>query len=489
MTNTANADLFDVLKVRRLTGSLPAVVTGIACDSRQVRPGYVFVAVQGTNRNGMDYVADALNRGAVAVVGENLSGGLGICTVAVEDARLALALLSVGFYKDPSSKMFVAGITGTNGKTTTAFIIRDILTRAGRKVGMTGTVEYSIGDRTIPASRTTPEAPALQQYLHQMLSVDCNCAVMEVSSHALDQKRTAGIHFDVGILTNLTRDHLDYHKTRENYANAKKILFEGLEQGAAAVLNIDDDLGQGLAVPGSLACETLTYGTAERADFRILSIVPGGNGTAFTLLRDGARHELETNMVGRHNIYNIVAALAAAERAGVRFEQAAAALTSLPVIPGRLQEVPNRRGIKIFVDYAHTDDALEKILSSLREITEKRLILVFGCGGDRDRSKRPAMGAVAERLADFSIITSDNPRKENPDSIIAGIEKGFTNTSVYAIEPDRKKAILKALEAAESGDVVIVAGKGHENFQELEHTTVAFDDRKTVSILLDEMGG
>jgi UDP-N-acetylmuramoyl-L-alanyl-D-glutamate--2,6-diaminopimelate ligase len=484
-TNTTTA-LFDVLQGAEVTGALPKVVTGVVCDSRQVRAGNVFVAISGTHKQGSEFVDDAVQRGAVAVVSEGSPRGGHACWVKVADARLALAQLAAEHNGNPSTKMFVAGITGTNGKTTTAYILRELFCMAGREPGLIGTVEYCIGGRVIPAARTTPEAPVLQQFMAQMLGAGCDAAVMEVSSHALVQKRVAAIDFDVAVLTNLSRDHLDYHKTREGYAEAKKLLFTGLRSGAAAVINTDDELGARIASEKELAADIITYGTGDDADLKISEIQPGYERTSFTLSIRGELHSLQTNMMGRFNVFNIVAALAVAERAGLDMVAAMKTIAQLPIVPGRLEEVPNSKGIKVLVDYAHTDDALEQILTALRETTEGRLLLVFGCGGDRDKSKRPAMGEVAAKMADHTVITSDNPRKEKAEDIISDIEAGFSSGSSYEVEVDRESAIRRAVEMAKNGDVLVIAGKGHENFQEFENTTVSFDDRNIVRKILEE---
>ncbi len=479
--------LFESIAAVEINGCEPASITSVVCDSRQVRAGSLFVAINGSDKDGAQFIDDALTRGAAAIVTESEVSGMPGYAVRVDDARLALAQLSASFRDNPSRSMFLAGVTGTNGKTTTAHIMRELLTGAGRETGLIGTVEYCIGSRVIPATRTTPEAPVLQDFLSQMLNAGCDSAVMEVSSHALVQKRTAAIDFDVGILTNLARDHMDYHETREAYANAKKMLFTDLSDSATAVLNSDDELGREILATGSLSCKTISYGSGSDADYRIIDVAPDLSGTAFKLAIRGEEHELRTNLIGRFNVYNIVAALAAVELAGIDLERAMNAVAQLTVIPGRLEEVPNKKGIKVLVDYAHTDDALEKILTALRETTEGRLLLVFGCGGDRDRTKRPAMGRVASELADFTVITSDNPRKENPETIISEIKAGFGEKTNFTVVQDREAAINEALVMAETGDVVVVAGKGHENFQEFENTTVSFDDRMVVKRILENL--
>ena len=478
----------DVISVQ---GTLSAEIAGIVCDSRRVRPGYLFAAICGRHEDGWTYVADALARGAAAVVSEHTAslsstesqgcpeGKAAPCFVQVADARLALALLADAFFGHPSSRLKTVGITGTNGKTTTAYLVRDILKACGECPGMLSTVQYEMGERTIPAVRTTPEAPSLQSMLEQMVSAGCRSAVMEISSHALDQKRVAGIDFDVAVFTNLTRDHLDYHGTMESYFEAKKKLFTGLGRPgkrAFAVINIDDEWGRKLAATEGIEADVLTFGTDAAADIRAEEISVTSEGTEFRVSTPWGSARVSSNLLGRFNLSNSLAALGACGCLGVDIDPAARTLSETNRVSGRLEEIANSLGFQVFVDYAHTDDALKNVLGTLRELVENRLILVFGCGGDRDASKRPAMGCVAEQMADHSILTSDNPRSEEPREIIRAIEQGFGDESRYEVMEDRKLAIEKAIALAEPGDVVIIAGKGHEKFQEFGNKTVSFDD-------------
>lgn len=459
-------------------------ISGVVCDSRQVRPGHIFVAIPGNKQDGSRFVDDAIERGAAAVVSEQDPGSSRrTCFVKVADARLALAELSATFHGRPADRLEVVGVTGTNGKTTTTWIIRDILQAAGRRPGLLGTVEYVIGDRTIPAARTTPEAPLLQSYLAQMVHAECKSAVMEVSSHSLVQKRVAGIDFDVGVFTNLTRDHLDYHKTLENYFEAKALLFSGLGTGkkkeTVSVINIDDPWGQRLVQRNGFKSEVLTYGLGGEAMVRAENVSLTPAGSSFKLKTTWGSSKMKLKLLGRFNILNAMAAVAACGALGVDLDLMAEVLAGLHGVPGRLEEIRTNRGFNVFVDYAHTDDALENVLKTLREITRERLIVVFGCGGNRDRTKRPLMGRVATALADHAIITSDNPRKEEPGAIIAEIKAGIEKSN-YEIREDRAEAIRRAIELAGKGDVVLIAGKGHEAVQELANTTIMFDDRQVV---------
>jgi UDP-N-acetylmuramoyl-L-alanyl-D-glutamate--2,6-diaminopimelate ligase len=403
--------------------------------------------------------------------------------VRVADARVAVAELACAFYQRPSSRLQMFGVTGTNGKTTTTYMIRDILRADGREPGLIGTVEYQIGARVIPASRTTPDAPTLQSLLAQMVGAGCRSAVMEISSHALHQHRTHGTAYDVGVFTNLTREHLDYHETLEKYFDAKALLFQSLgrmEKHAVAVVNIDDPWGQKLAQMKDLQADILTYGVSADAMVRAQEIDVTPQGTRFRARTpwDGLR--IETRLLGRFNVSNALAAIAACGATGTRLDLMEATLSAMSPVPGRLEEIRTTRGFSAFVDYAHTDDALEHVLTTLRELTARRLIVVFGCGGNRDRSKRPAMGQVAARLADYSILTSDNPRREDPAAILQQIREGFGTSTQFETIENRGDAIRRAMEMAGEGDVVLVAGKGHESFQEFANTTLPFDDREVV---------
>jgi len=459
-------------------------VTAVVCDSRQVRPGALYVAVRGDKLDGAAFIDDALERGAVAVVGEaNLVPKKEACYVRVPDAHRALAELSCAFNHSPADSLRMYGITGTNGKTTTAYLIRHILRSAGQPTGLITTVEYEIGVRSIPASRTTPEAPLLQSLLAQIRAAGCVNAVMEVSSHSLVQKRIIGIDYDCAIFTNLTRDHLDYHLNRDNYFAAKAILFKELGRGrkkATGVINMDDPRGAEL-VSMTTGAPVITYGIREAADVRAVDLRLGADGAQFRVVSPWGEAVINSRLMGRFNVSNVLAAVAACASGGLDLKQVAAAVPGMGSVPGRLQEVATNRDFQVFVDYAHTDDALENVLVTLREITRKRLLVVFGCGGNRDATKRPAMGAVAGRLADHSIITSDNPRKEDPARIIDDILKGVAKDASYDVVPDRREAIRKAVGMARPGDVVLVAGKGHETFQEFANTTMPFDDRLVVA--------
>ncbi len=465
-------------------GPLTFDIEGIAYDSRQVRPNYLFVALKGQSQDGAQHIEDALRRGAVAIVSEeDRWPKRTMAHVRMEDARQAMAEIACAFYDHPSQKVDLVGITGTNGQTTTSFMLRDILAEEGRKPGLIGTVRYEIGGRVIPATRTTPEAPDVQFMLDQMARSGCRSAVMEVSSHALDQKRTYGTDFDVGIFTNLTRDHLDYHHDMAAYFAAKMHLFQDLGQlrkSASAVVNLDDPWGQQLANTHGLKARLLTYGLHEAADVRAEDVELDARGTRFTVHTPWGSSDAHLRLLGRFNVSNALAAIAAAGALGIPPERAAAVLAGMRPVPGRLEAVPNEKGIHAFVDYAHTDDALSHVLTSLRELKPRRLIVVFGCGGSRDRTKRPIMGAVANRLADYALVTSDNPRREDPQAILDEVGAGMVHRERVEFQLDRERAIARAVEVARPGDILLVAGKGHEIYQEFSHTVVPFDDREVL---------
>lgn len=478
------------LDVPVVSGGLGKEVTGVACDSRKVRPGFLFVAVAGHRLDGRTFVADALSRGAVAVVAEAPAMKGVDCYVRVNDCRAALPRLAARFHGFPSRQLKVIGITGTNGKTTTASVVRDMLRASGLTPGMVGTIAYEVGPRTIPAGRTTPDAADLQRLFADMVQAGCRSVVMEVSSHALDQFRTWGTDFDVAVFTNLTRDHLDYHGTMEAYFEAKARLFRDLSPGhktPVALIDIDSAWGRRMLEQVPAAVNRLTCGFSADADLRAEDIRLSGEGSSFRLVTPWGSEGVRIGLLGRYNISNALAAIGAAVSVGVALPTALAALSRSTPAPGRLEPIENSLGIHVYVDYAHTDDALEHVLTTLREITTGRLIVVLGCGGNRDRTKRPAMGRVAAARADFSIITSDNPRREEPGLIIDEIRAGFDSPDQYDVIPDRHAAIVTAVTRAQPGDTVLIAGKGHETFQEFADRTIPFDDRAVARAALEEL--
>jgi UDP-N-acetylmuramoyl-L-alanyl-D-glutamate--2,6-diaminopimelate ligase len=483
--------LLQHLPAATVEGPVDREIAGITYDSRRITPGMVFVAIPGQNTDGHEYISTAIERGAAAVICERNGMRFARATrIKVADVREALARAAISYYENPGSKLKVIGVTGTNGKTTVSFMVKSILEAAGIKTGLMGTVQYEIGDRVIPAHRTTPESLEVQQMMSQMLRADCQACVMEVSSHALDQKRVLGIEFDVAVFTNLTRDHLDYHDTMENYFAAKQKLFTTLGQGAkkgAAVINIDDTFGARLAEQTKA---DLTYGFQKAAGLRATKIELGKDGSRFVVETSERKFACRLPLIGRHNIYNALAAVGAGLVSGIPVVKLQAALNSMPPVPGRLEIISLGQPFGVYVDYAHTDDALSNVLGTLREITRGRVLVAFGCGGSRDTGKRPKMGKAAAELADFTIITSDNPRKESPEKIAAQIEEGYRSvrTDGYSVELDRRRAIQQVIGKAVADDTVLIAGKGHETYQEFEDTVVPFDDRVHARETLETLG-
>jgi len=464
--------------------------TGVQCDSRRVRPGDLFVAVSGRRDDGTKYGVAALERGAAAVVSETPLRDCHKANIIVRDARLALAILANAVNGWPSRKMDVFGITGTNGKTTTAWLLGELLRAHGCDPGLLTTVQAAYHNRVIPATRTTPDACELQSLLAAMANAGCDSAVMEVSSHALDQQRTAGIRFSGAVFTNLSLDHLDYHGSMEAYWETKKRLFVQLAHenpGAAAVCFLDAPYGAQMAeFLATLPVKRITCGFTCAADIWADDVALTPDGSTFTLVAaGGTRSPLDVKLAGRHNIANILCAVALAQSAGVSLETVTAMLQKVRPHWGRLERVPVDAAFRVFVDYAHTDDALRNVLAAVREMSKGRTIVVFGCGGDRDRTKRPLMGRACADGADVLVVTSDNPRSENPGTIIAEVTTGIPQGTEMHIEPDRRAAIRLALSLARQDDVVLVAGKGHESFQEIAGRSFPFDDRMVV---MEEMG-
>jgi len=460
--------------------------SGVQGDSRRVRPGDLFVAITGRRDEGGKYAAAALAKGAAAVLSETPLRDIAKQVVLVKDARRALACLASALNGWPSRALKVYGITGTNGKTTTAWLLREMLRAGGANPGLLTTVQVEYRGREIPATRTTPDACELQSLLAAMQGAGCDSAVMEVSSHALHQQRVAFLRFAAAAFTNLSQDHLDYHGTMEAYFQAKLQLFAQLAEerpGAPAVCFIDAGYGERMAAAiQALPLKLVTCGFSAGAGLRAEEIALTTDGSRFTLVTpDGQRRALRVHLAGRYNIANMLCAAGLALEAGVPLEAVARTLEESKPRWGRLERVPVPLPATVFVDYAHTDDALTNVLGTLREMTRGRLIVVFGCGGDRDRTKRPLMGKACAALADRLVITSDNPRGEDPLEIIGQILAGLPAGTDAAVEPDRRAAIRLALAEARAGDVVLVAGKGHEPFQELAGRTVPFDDRHVVA--------
>jgi UDP-N-acetylmuramoyl-L-alanyl-D-glutamate--2,6-diaminopimelate ligase len=458
-------------------------IAGLNYDSRCIKPGWCFVAMRGESTDGNRYIDSALDSGAVAIVSDSLPPRHDIPWAQVQHGRRALARLSANFYGRPAEKLAITGITGTNGKTTTSFLLQAILGSGGRKSALVGTIEYRIVDEIFPAPHTTPEALELDQFFARALQAGCTEAVMEVSSHALEQQRVFGIPFDVAVFTNLTRDHLDYHGTMEEYFASKAILFRGsgTEPPRAAVINIEDDYGRQLIKLCTRHQEVFTYGI-ESGDFHTKNLLIETRGSRFNLVTPDGDFPIWTPLAGRVNVYNVIAACAAAFARKVDPPAVIDAIYRLNRVPGRFERVDIGQPFTVVVDYAHTDDALRNLTAVAREFLKQQrgrghIITVFGCGGDRDRSKRPLMGEAAGAGSDFVVLTSDNPRSENPLDIMNDALPGLQRSGVrYTLEPDRRKAIALAIQEAAPGDIVLIAGKGHEKMQVTQSGTTPFDD-------------
>lgn len=470
---------FDERALSAGQSALQQTCTGVTLDSRRVTPGSVFVALRGLKKDGVEFAQQAIAAGATAIVSESAATAASVPWITVADARLAVAYLAAEFNGHPSHHMQVVGITGTNGKTTTGYITSAILEAAGIKCGLMGTVLYRTGNRDFEATRTTPEAPDVQAYMREMLTSGCGACVMEASSHALALRRVDAIRFAAAIFTNLTRDHLDFHTGMDDYFAAKRRLFEMLPEGAPAVVNIDDPRGASLV---DMVKRPITYGLTKSA-----MVTPGAlsysfDGLQFDIRSPRGAIRVRSKLVGRPNVYNILAAVAATSALDVPTAAIEQGLEQLAGVPGRFEIASSPTDdVTVVVDYAHTDDALRNLLETARPVAVRRLITVFGAGGDRDRTKRPLMGMVAARLSDIVVITSDNPRSEDPNRIIDEVKRGADaevrqSGAEVLIRPDRRDAIVQAVGMAATGDVVLIAGKGHEKYQEIGGQTFSFDD-------------
>jgi UDP-N-acetylmuramoyl-L-alanyl-D-glutamate--2,6-diaminopimelate ligase len=473
-------------------------ISGIEYDSRRIHPGDLFVAMGGESSDGNKFIEKAITAGAVAIITDSASEKPrdGVAWAQVPHGRRALARLSANFYKRPAERLTITGITGTNGKSTTTFLIEAIFKAAGRKSALIGTIEYHVSGKVLPAPHTTPEALELNRMLADALGHGATEAVMEVSSHALEQQRVYGIPFDVAAFTNLTRDHLDYHGTMDQYFASKQILFEGCgtEAPRAAVMNIDDEYGRKLEkVTRKRSSEIFTYGLAS-GDFHPERVEMTSGGTRLDLITPQGTIPLFSPLIGKVNVYNVLAAAAAAYARGCDQQAIARGVESLARVPGRFERVDCKQPFTVVVDYAHTDDALRNLTALGREFVRHigqkgRVITVFGCGGDRDRAKRPLMGEAAGKGSDFVVLTSDNPRSEDPLAVINDASVGLQRAGAkYQIEPDRKSAIAVAISKAGPGDIVMIAGKGHEKVQVTRHGSIPFDDVQVAQQVLREAG-
>jgi UDP-N-acetylmuramoyl-L-alanyl-D-glutamate--2,6-diaminopimelate ligase len=478
--------LLSAIPVLGVRGSTDLEVSGVTVDSREAGEGDVFVALAGLKTDGNRFIADAVRRGACAVVSEKPPLEIEATWIQTSAIREAPGRLAARFHGNPSERIRLVGITGTNGKTTTAYLLDGVIGRLAPPSAMLGTVIRRIGATASPARHTTPEAPLVQSFLAQAVAAGCRFGVLEVSSHGLALGRIEGTRFEVAVFTNLTRDHLDFHRDMEDYFAAKRRLFENyLRPEATAVIGLDDAFGRRLAE--SRAGPLLTYGFSEDAALRVEEFTATFEGLGIRFRENGVERRLESPLLGRHNVLNLLAAFAAARALGFDAEEVIAVLAEQGGAPGRFEKVATGRPFQVIVDYAHTDDALRNLLEATLALPHRRVITVFGCGGDRDRSKRPLMGAVAARLSDSVVLTSDNPRTEDPLAILAEIERGARGRQARAevrVEPDRRKAIALALSLAGPEDVVLISGKGHETYQIVGERVLHFDDREVVREIL-----
>jgi UDP-N-acetylmuramoyl-L-alanyl-D-glutamate--2,6-diaminopimelate ligase len=487
--------LREILQGTEASASAPAMeleIRQVACDSRKVQPGALFFALHGAQADGNAFIRHAVGRGAVAIVSED-SAPAAIPTSAawiqVREARKALAVTAANFFGHPARALQLVAVTGTNGKTTTTSLVDAIVTAFGAKTGLFGTIAYHTPHGDYPAPNTTPESVDLQGFLAEIRDAGGKFAVLEASSHSLSMDRLWGCHFDAAVFTNLTREHMDYHKTFEDYFAAKKKLFEGTGAGApeVAVINTDDEYGKRLA---GLAKKTVSYGLESDAEITTKKFQLTFSGLAFTAQTPNGKVQVASPLVGRINVYNILAAIGAAQALGLSNEIIETGIRNLQSVSGRFQRIDMGQPFFVVVDYAHTDDALENLIRTARELNPKgRIITLFGCGGGKDRTKRPVMGEVAGRLSDLTILSSDNPKSEDPLKIISDIIVGLQKTAgKYLIEPDRERAIGLAMDEAHGGDIVLLAGKGHENYQILADRTLEFDDRVEARRALRQRG-
>ncbi len=475
--------LINVIKGLEYDGDIDGniEIKGIAYDSRKVEEGYIFVAIKGFKVDGHDFVDQAIKKGAALIVAER-EIDLNIKFIKVENSRISLALISKNYYENPTRSINLIGVTGTNGKTSITYIVRDMLTSMNFESGLIGTIQNCIGNEIVETNSTTPESLELNELFSKMKNKNIEHAVMEVSSHALSLSRVHGLDFDIATFTNLTQDHLDYHENMDNYFNEKRKLFETAKK---TLINIDDEYGEKLY--NEYKEKSYSYSINKDADFNGSSIEMSSAGTSFVLTYQNRRHLISTPFYGNIYVLNVIAAIGSLVALGLDIDDVVKATQSIKPVLGRLEQVQNDLGINILVDYAHTPDALNNVLTIGKSFTEGRLISVFGCGGDRDKTKRPKMGRISEEIADFTIITSDNPRTEDPELIIKDILTGIQeNSNRYTVISNRKIAIEKSIEIAKPGDTIIIAGKGHETYQIIGTVKNHFSD---VEVALEYIKG
>ncbi len=480
-------ELIKDLNYKRIENISDYEIKGISCNSHNIAHGYLFVAIRGEKLDGHSFINRAQDLGAKAIIlQKDLPIKKKVTKVLVHDSRAALACACATFFGHPAKNLKVIGITGTNGKTTVSYLIEKILECAGYSTGVIGTINYRIGNRVYSAVNTTPQPDILQSFLQEIVLAKSKYAIIEVSSHALAQHRVDCIEFSSAIFTNLSHEHLDYHGNLDNYFSCKSSLFKRLAESASAIINADDPYGRKLQ--NLVKSQVLTYGIDSTADIRAKNLKLGIDKLAFTTITPRGNIEIESPLMGRHNVYNILAAISAAFVEEIDFSHIAKGLKRCACVSGRLERIDCGQDFLVFIDYAHTEDALKKILQELRTLSKNKIILVFGCGGDRDKAKRPRMGKIATGLCDYVIITCDNPRSEDPEKIIFDIMKGIgKKKDNYKVVLDRFQAIKYALSVAHNRDIVVIAGKGHESTQVFADKVIPFNDREVVEqILKDE---
>ncbi len=470
--------LFDKIATHIPDSIAEGAIREIQYDSRKVRSGDLFVAVRGFKTDGHSYLQDVQKKGAVAAVVEEINKQIEIPQIVVDDCRKTLALLAYNFYQIDKLSLKIIGITGTNGKTTASYLLRSIMDAAQLPAGVVGTIAYTYGDTRKSAPNTTPESLDLYRMLYEMEENGLKSCVMEVSSHALSLHRVEGLQFDAALFTNLGRDHMDFYRSVEDYFSAKAKLFGKVKENGAAVINDDDDYGRRLIK--KVQGRVVTYGIAGDAQVTVLQKTMNIQGTKLLIGTPNEKFEVRSKLIGEFNVYNILSAAATAYALGIGKEAVIAGIGALERVPGRMQSFEIKPGVLAIIDYAHAPEALKNALMTVREITEKRLIVVFGAGGDRDRGKRPIMGQIAEELADLVLVTSDNPRTEDPKAIIDEVVSGMKIPQKRKVIVDRRKAIAEAVRIAHKGDVVLVAGKGHESYQEINGVRSEFDEEKII---------
>jgi UDP-N-acetylmuramoyl-L-alanyl-D-glutamate--2,6-diaminopimelate ligase len=465
------------IRYKEIKGSQDIEILGISSDSRIVSPNNLFIARRGTKFDATQFIYDAIQAGAIAIVTDIYDPFLkNITQIICEDINLIEADLAANYYQNPSKELFSIAVSGTSGKTTTTYLIKSILDATNYSCGLLGSVEYILKENKIPSKLTTPDSLHIQKYLREMVNLGLKSVCMEASSHGIEQGRLKNIDFNIAIFTNLTSDHLDYHLTVENYKNAKKKLFDSLNEKAFAIINLDDKNSSDLVK--NTKAKILTYAINQKADLFATDINYSFKGTSFSIVYEDKKVDFFTKLIGKFNVYNILCSVAAGIILNIDLEKIAEVISKFEKVSGRLEKVENAKGLHIYVDHAHKEDALQNVLSTLKELKKNRIINVFGCGGDRDKTKRPLMAKVSEKYADISIVTSDNPRSEDPEKIIEEIVKGFCNKNTYIIEKDRRKAIEIAIKLAKENDIIIITGKGHETYQIFKNMTIDFDDRE-----------